>query len=79
MYSVLNIHFQNIHTFTYQKACLHTIFCLFLKSSKAFSVYLVKISLKNYDDYSDEEYFVEVDKLVENLQTCMIKKNVLYT
>ena len=32
------IHFQNIHTFTYQKSLLHTIFCLFLKSSKAFSL-----------------------------------------
>ena len=27
---------QNIHTFTYQKALLHTLFCLFLESSKAF-------------------------------------------
>ena len=31
------IHFQNIHTFTYQKTLLHTLFYLFLKSSKAFS------------------------------------------
>ena len=34
------IHFQNIHTFTYQKTLLHTLFYLFLKSSKAFSVSL---------------------------------------
>ena len=34
------IHFQNKHTFTYQKALLHTRFCLFLKSSKVFSVSL---------------------------------------
>ena len=27
------IHFRNIHTFTYQKTLLHTLFCLFLKSS----------------------------------------------
>ena len=33
------IHFYNIHTFTYQKN-LHTLFCLFLKSPKAFSVRL---------------------------------------
>ena len=33
-------HFQNKHTFTYQKALLHTRFCLFLKSSKVFSVSL---------------------------------------
>ena len=32
------IHFQKIHTFTYQKTLLHTLFCLYLKSSKAFSV-----------------------------------------
>ena len=30
------IHFQSIHTNTYQKSLLHTLFCLFLKSSKAF-------------------------------------------
>ena len=30
------IHFQNKYTFTYQKAILHKLFCLFLKSSKAF-------------------------------------------
>ena len=34
------INFQNIHSFTYQKTLLHTLFCLFLKSSKAFSVSL---------------------------------------
>ena len=35
------IRFQNIHTFTYQKILLHTLFCLFLKSSKAFSLSLI--------------------------------------
>ena len=30
--------FQNIHTFTYGKTLFHTIFCLFLKSPKTFSV-----------------------------------------
>ena len=35
------IHFQNIHTFTYQNTLLHTLCCLFLKSSKAFSVSLM--------------------------------------
>ena len=34
------IHFQNIHTFMYQKTLLYTLFCLFLKSSKASSVSL---------------------------------------
>ena len=39
MYSVLNT-VSNINTFTYQKALLHTLFSLFLKSSKVFSVSL---------------------------------------
>ena len=39
---VYRIHFQNIHTFTYQKT-FHTLFCLFLKQSKAFSVSLKTI------------------------------------
>ena len=34
------IHFQNVHFFTYQKTLLHTIFWLFLKPLKAFSVFL---------------------------------------
>ena len=37
------MHFQNIHTFTYQKTLLHTLFCLFLKSSKAFCVSLKQL------------------------------------
>ena len=40
------IHFQNIHTFTNQKTLLHTLFCMFLKSSKAFS-----ISLRQWQKY----------------------------
>ena len=36
------IHFQNIPTFTCQKTLLNTFFCLFLKSSKAFSVSLIQ-------------------------------------
>ena len=34
------IHFQNIHTFIYHKTLLHTLFYLFLKSSKTFIVSL---------------------------------------
>ena len=34
------IRFQNIHAFIYQKTLLHTFFCLFWKSLKAFSVCL---------------------------------------
>ena len=48
------IHFQNIHTFTYQKTLLHTLFCLFLKLPKAFSVSLnlVKVQLCLYRNNS---------------------------
>ena len=35
------MYFQNIHAFTYQKTLLHTLFGLFLKSLKAFSVSLM--------------------------------------
>ena len=38
------IHFQNVHTFTCQKTLFHKLFCLFLKSSKAFSVSLKHFS-----------------------------------
>ena len=34
------INFQNMHYFTYQKTLLHTLLCLFLKSSKVSSLYL---------------------------------------
>ena len=34
------IYFQNIHTFSHQKSLLHTHFCLFLKSWKAFCDFL---------------------------------------
>ena len=41
------MHFQNIHTFTYQKTLLQALFSLLLKSSKAFSVCLKTSSKKN--------------------------------
>ena len=34
------IHFQNIQTFTYQKTLFQALFCLFLESPKAFSLFL---------------------------------------
>ena len=40
------IHFQNMHTFTYEKTLFHTLFCLFLKSSEAFSVSLIALEFK---------------------------------
>ena len=39
---VCQIHFQNVYTFTYQKALLQTRLCLFLKSTKTFSLSLTK-------------------------------------
>ena len=42
------IQFQNIHTFTYKKTLLHTLFCLFLKSSRAFSVSLKASEKKHF-------------------------------
>ena len=59
-----------MHTFTYQKTLLHTFYCLFLKSSKAFSATLKNIKLNAlavYDDryiknkiitYGDEVYTI---------------------
>ena len=44
------IHFQNIHTFTHQKTLLHTLFCLFLKSSKA-RKYILKDIIRAYFCY----------------------------
>ena len=45
------IHSQNIHTFTHQKTLLHTVFCLFLKSLKFFSVSLMLLwSWSNHRD-----------------------------
>ena len=41
--------FQNIHTFTYQRALLHTLICLFLKFSKPCILKSFGISLGNFD------------------------------
>ena len=35
------VHFRNIHIFAYKKTLVYTLFCLFLKLSKAFSVFLL--------------------------------------
>ena len=40
IYIVYRIHFQNIHSITHQNTLLHTLFCLFLKSSEASRVSL---------------------------------------
>ena len=53
------IYFWNIHTFTYQKTLLHTLFRLFLKSAKAFSVSLKNSSTSNTvnPEFLSEIYF----------------------
>ena len=45
------IYFQNLHTFTHQKTLLHTLFCLFLNSSKVFSVSLTFASQCNLSPF----------------------------
>ena len=42
------IHFQNIHTCSYQKPLLYTLFCLFLKLPQAFSVSSSTVSFLKY-------------------------------
>ena len=56
------IHFQNIHTFTYQNTLLHKMLCLFLKSSKTFSVSLSKRV---------------INKLLHT-QVCIRRKNLVF-
>ena len=41
------VHFQNIVTFTFTKTWFHTLFCLFLKSPKAFGVSLRELNMSN--------------------------------
>ena len=53
-YVVYWIHFQNIHTFIYQKALLHTLFALFLKSVGSLQSILNNLHLL---------YFIEKRKL----------------
>ena len=49
------IHFQNIHTLTYEKILINTIFCWFLKSSKALCVSLMR-GLRNSDFHFHASY-----------------------
>ena len=60
--------FQNMHTSTYQKTLPRSLFCLFLKSPKAFSVFLRRNRL-----YSRNSFF----ELVEAKQSLPIKKQTL--
>ena len=50
MYSVLN-KLSEIYNFTYQKALLHALLLLLLKSSKAFSLSLIPVRFYTHDIY----------------------------
>ena len=65
MYSVLNT-LSEYNTFTHQKALLHTLFCLLLKSSKAFSVpltYVLIYSLTKFVLEDGSENFVKLAEI----------------
>ena len=76
MYNVLNTLSENkhtftYHTFTYQKTLL-SLFCLFLKSSKAFSVSLkaFSVSLRTYCQFKYKaavmfECRIKVESMIE--------------
>ena len=58
------IHIHNIRSFTYQKSLPHTLFCLFLKLPKAFSVkgklanaHYWTITLSNWQKQEPEVFF----------------------
>ena len=58
------MNFKNINTFTYQKALLNTLICLFLKASKAFSVSLIEgflgiYKLSRRNDSSDQQWLMD--------------------
>ena len=42
MYSVLSALSEYTYMFTYQKILIHTLFCLILKSPKAFNIFLMQ-------------------------------------
>ena len=68
------IHFKNIHTFTYQKILLHIIFCLFLKSSKAFSVSLSFLSklLYSTSNVKDKMKTMWAPDNVKKISDCLL-------
>ena len=66
---VYGIHFQNIHTLTYHKALLHTLFCLFLKSWKAFSVSLNTILKPDPHIPKKMYYLLDEECFLFHLQT----------
>ena len=75
-YIVYWIYFQNIHTFTNQKTLLHTLFCLFLKSSRlVFSRFLdLRGNFVNASSYQLKSDYSS-PKIVESRRKCMLKKS----
>ena len=61
------IHCQNIPTFTYQKKLLHTLFCLFLKSLKTFSVSLIPNTAQKMK-FSIMDFFSKCDQIRRKLR-----------
>ena len=45
-----------MYAFTYQKALLHTLFCLFLKLPKAFSVSLIRFYLGYFLSFNEVSF-----------------------
>ena len=74
------IKFQNIHTFTYQKTLLYTLFCLFLKSLIALSVSLIIIICKEilYLNNSTKENQIWTNKTKSSLETMKNKNKNMY-
>ena len=75
------MNFQNIHTFTYKKTLLHTLFYLFLKSSKALLTYLtyfksLQCILNKSEILTDliqkltSEWFYYMHALLSNFTSC---------
>ena len=74
------IKFQNIHTFTYQKTLLYTLFCLFLKSLIALNVSVIIIIYKEilYLNNSTKENQIWTNKTKSSLGTIKRNKKNMY-
>ena len=67
MYSVLNtLSNYTKQTFTYQKISFHTLFCLFSKSSKTFSISLTPCRKELYSPKMEKVSPLEAAKLENN-------------
>ena len=74
------IHFQNIHTFTYQKTLLQTPFCLFLQSPKAASVSFIKIRMWELPNHVFScQWWLWINPLICHLPRSLSLKSFLWT